>query len=322
MMDAKTKKLKQLIKAGVATEQPTFGTNPRDPWSAKADISEATPTGMLSKYLKSRGIDPKYVSKDQKDAHTKTGEFQTWLSSHVNEDIVSEDGGSDQVKAKQLMDKFLVARGIDPRYVTKDEKDAHSKSGEFDRWVQNHLSSAHEEYVPEDLGYLATQGQGGKTKERTSDIKKSSSSYKEIKTPRGPGTHNEDVYQDPQAATQTVFDGANNTNDVSERALSKAAKLIKKIYNKKVNEDLYDHEKADKSVATYGKKPKFDKTDPKESQGEKKPQAAAVLSGGTTLTGEPRDTIEIDPAMRNRPGQPDVTKKDDDKKDDKKKKDK
>ena len=58
-----------------------------------------------------------------------------------------------------------------------------------------------------------------------------------------------------------------------------------------------------------------------DSLGEKKPQAAAVLSGGTTLTGEPRDTIEIDPAMRNRPGQPDVTKKDD-KKDDKKNKDK
>ena len=85
-----------------------------------------------------------------------------------------------------------------------------------------------------------------------------------------------------------------------------------------VKEDLYDHEKEDKSVATYGKKPKHDVADPKDSKGEKKPQAASVLSGGTTLTGSKRDTVEIDPMMRVRPGQPDPTKKDEKKKDDKK----
>ena len=133
-------------------------------------------------------------------------------------------------------------------------------------------------------------------------------------------TTSEDVYQDPQAATQTVFDGANNTNDTSGRKLSKGARIVKALY-RKIKEDLYDHEKEDKSVATYGKKPKHEKADKEASVGEKKPQAAAVLSGGTTLTGTPRDTVEIDPLMRNRPGQPDVTKKDD-KKDDKKKDDK
>ena len=88
-----------------------------------------------------------------------------------------------------------------------------------------------------------------------------------------------------------------------------------------VKEELYDHEKEDKSVATYGKKPKFDKAE-KDEGGEKKPSAAATMTGGTTLTGSPRDDIEIDPMMRNRPGQPDVTKKDDKKKDDKKKEEK
>jgi hypothetical protein len=47
-----------------------------------------------------------------------------------------------------------------------------------------------------------------------------------------------------------------------------------------------------------------------------------TLTGGKTLTGTERDTVEIDPMMRNRPGQPDVTKKDDKKdgkKEDKKK---
>jgi hypothetical protein len=133
---------------------------------------------------------------------------------------------------------------------------------------------------------------------------------------------NEDMYQDPQAATQTVFDGANNTNDLAEkrRQLSKSARMIKALYKKhRVSEDMYDHEKEDKSVATYGKKPKMDTADKKDSMGENKPKAAAVVSGGTTLTGQDRDTIEIDPQMRVRPGQPDPTKKDDKKKDDDKK---
>ena len=102
--------------------------------------------------------------------------------------------------------------------------------------------------------------------------------------------------------------------------MSKSARMIKALYKKKgvVKEDMFDHEKEDKSVATYGKKPKFDKADKDDSIGENKPSAAAVMTGGTTLTGEKRDEIEIDPMMRNRPGQPDITKKDEKKKDDKK----
>jgi hypothetical protein len=105
--------------------------------------------------------------------------------------------------------------------------------------------------------------------------------------------------------------------------MSKSARMIKSLYKRKgvVKEDTYDHEKEDKSVATYGKKPKFDKAE-KDEGGEKKPTAAATLTGGTTLTGEKRDDVEIDPMMRNRPGQPEVGKKDDKKdgkKEDKKK---
>jgi hypothetical protein len=116
----------------------------------------------------------------------------------------------------------------------------------------------------------------------------------------------EDVYQDPQAATQTVFDGGNNTDDTSlnrKREMSKSARMIKALYKKHrmVKEDMYDHEKEDKSVQTYGKKPKTLKTDEKSSMGENKPDAAAIVSGGTTLTGEKRDDVEIDPMMKNRP---------------------
>ena len=132
---------------------------------------------------------------------------------------------------------------------------------------------------------------------------------------------------DAKAATNA--DGLPNAQlePVSEKKkqMSKSARMIKALYKNKrmVKEDMYDHEKEDKSVVTYGKKPKHEKADEKDSQGEKKPQAAAVLTGGTTLTGEKRDDVEIDPMMRNRPGQPDVTKKDDkDKKKEDKKKDK
>ena len=72
-------------------------------------------------------------------------------------------------------------------------------------------------------------------------------------------------------------------------------------------EDTYDFEKADKSVASYGKPPKVAKTDKAITDGDKE-QAAIVLSGGKTLTGDERDTIEIDPKMKMRPNQPEPTK--------------
>ena len=81
--------------------------------------------------------------------------------------------------------------------------------------------------------------------------------------------------------------------------------MIKSLYKKHgMKEELYDHEKEDKSVATYGKKPKTMKTDVQNSFGDNSPQAAAVLTGGKTLTGQTRDTLEIDPMMR-KPSKPD-----------------
>jgi hypothetical protein len=434
-MKNKANYIKKLVKG-----KETFGTNPMDPWSTKAGLAESA------------------------------------------------------------LDKYLLSRGIDPRFVSTNQKVAHSKSTQFQKWMQDRKV---EEYVPEDVGHMATQSAGGKTKERASSLTKTISAYKEVKTPHGPGSRHEsksqmsqltpeetqtpqekfksglkksgydpdkgakrltdliakqkkdreehekkyghlyakeeteklkvapntskgqtsnpykkdnklvsapikkeeaeieeglldfmkksskkqdaihyikvnnalkttpsgkhimkfpdresaekhanehkkknpshtvkvttdkgtedptwhggtktraysygmreDKYQDPAAPTQTVG------MEIEDR-MSKSAKMIKSIYkNKKmVKEDLYDHEKEDKSVATYGKKPKFEKADKDDSTGEKKPSAAAVVSGGTTLTGQGRDTVEIDPSMRVRPGQPDPTKKDEKKKEEKK----
>lgn len=109
----------------------------------------------------------------------------------------------------------------------------------------------------------------------------------------------EDVYQDSQAATQTAFDMGTQPDNCScdkKREMSKSARMIKALYkkHKMVKEDLYDHEKEDKSVATYGKKPKVQKIEGYSDD----EQASMVLKGGTTLTGQTRDTLEIDPVMR------------------------
>jgi hypothetical protein len=116
----------------------------------------------------------------------------------------------------------------------------------------------------------------------------------------------EDTYQDSYAATQTTGSEVVDLppdEKVNKKQLSKSARIIKSLYKKlNMKEELYDHEKEDKSVATYGKKPTMVKTD-KKSMGDNQPQAAAVLSGGKTLTGQTRDTLEIDPLMR-KPGPP------------------
>jgi len=122
----------------------------------------------------------------------------------------------------------------------------------------------------------------------------------------------EETYMDAKAATPAPMAPGEG---ISEKMTT--AQRVMMLKKKKLKEDMHDHEKEDKSVATYGKKPKFEKAE-KDNGGENKPSAAATMSGGTTLTGSKRDIVEIDPMMRNRPGQPDATKKDDKDKDKKK----
>ena len=82
-MDKKSQKIKSIVK-GTAPES-KFGTDPNDPWSAKSGITESGGThGALGVYLKSRGINPKYVTKDQKIAHTKSGQFARWMQAHMS----------------------------------------------------------------------------------------------------------------------------------------------------------------------------------------------------------------------------------------------
>jgi hypothetical protein len=115
---------------------------------------------------------------------------------------------------------------------------------------------------------------------------------------------------DSLAATGAPNDGANSPDDVAPKdknkkliQMSKSARIIKSIYNRKnMKEETFDIEKEDKSVATYGKKPKLTDNEKKIDAVGSKSSAAAIMTGGTTLTGTPRDTIEIDPMMQLKPG--------------------
>jgi hypothetical protein len=105
---------------------------------------------------------------------------------------------------------------------------------------------------------------------------------------------------DSLAATEAPSDNSDMTNGT----ISKAAKMVKDL-KRKIKEETYDWEKDDKSSMEkpYGKAPKINVTDKKGTLGDTKPEARAVMKGGTTLTGQPRDMVEIDPSMKQRPGQ-------------------
>ena len=79
-------KLKNIIKTAVkGNPEPargTVGTNPSDPWSAKAGIAESS---LLDRYLNSRGINPRFVSKETKISHAKSSEYLKWQKDHQME---------------------------------------------------------------------------------------------------------------------------------------------------------------------------------------------------------------------------------------------
>jgi hypothetical protein len=111
---------------------------------------------------------------------------------------------------------------------------------------------------------------------------------------------------DSLAATEAPSDCSDNTNSTPTTGKSYAARMVKSL-KKTVKEETYDWEKDDKSSQEkpYGKAPKINVTDKTGTLGDTKPEARVVMKGGKTLTGQPRDMVEIDPSMKQRPGQQD-----------------
>ena len=407
--------IKSIVKG--TAEKPTFGTNPRDPWSAKANIAE---DAALNTYLKSRGINPEFATKDQKVAHSKTGQFIKWKRDHMLESITEAIDKMDVVMfdipllirmleyaredAKTDMDLHKVVeklihirkKGVltmkDYTFVTRlreslelDENHVAIAMGQMmddegsmvlnqldqmDRavkmvrdyigadyekqlpaWVQSKLTLA-TDYIDTVGNYLSSKNEDvneaasasirmykalQQAKEKREREERLGNELLNKKPPEQKPVQKEEVkdeyarkvdkylkkkYAPEQKPVQKEeiesfkpMDQPNYNNSIQARQkkaddatkdknkkliqMSKSARIIKSIYKRKgMKEEIYDHEKEDKSVATYGKKPKIQRAT--DNSNMEKPQAAAIMTGGTTLTGEKRDTIEIDPMMKMR----------------------
>jgi hypothetical protein len=239
----------------------TYGTDPNEPWSAKAGIAEnitSRRASVLARFLKAKGYNPSYISKDQKDAHAKTGEFNKWKRDHgiYEEDDVNEDFTT---KINQPEIRSRVADS--PTLKRKKQLDKAAKHN----------------------------------------------AVKPGASPRTGAIQREDNFSDPKSATQAPFDAATCPNDVmpEKKRTSRAASMVKEIYkrSRSLEEGLYDWEK-DSKEKQGSKKPTL--SEPKtQSKEEGKMDARLVLKGGTTMTGQKRDVVEIDPMMKNRGKFPD-----------------
>jgi len=309
----KMKNFKQL-RNELDPKNATFGTNrnPWDPWSQKADIAEGRES-LLDKYISSLGFDPDVIPLNQKIGYSKDHAFEKWKTDRVSRSKVQEsDNLHENKKEKFAGDEVHIHSGEHSGTKGKivgfhgDHVEVKTDKGNHIYPHEDHIKVTKSSDIEEDSKF-GMSPHTHETRKKLNKLVSRAAKHREIKTPPGSmaGLRKEDKFADSYAATQTV--GMETENK------SKSNKIVG-IMKKRLKEDLYDHEKEDKSVQTYGKKPKFDKTDEKENSGDNKPKASAVMSGGTTLTKQKRDIIEIDPLMRMRPGQPDPTKKDDKKK--------
>ena len=469
-MSKRSDLLKSVIKKNAAPKA-TFGTDPRDPWSTKANISEDV---ILNTFLKSRGLNPLHVSKDQKVAHSKMGEFLKWKRNHMFDRQVSEETDkkdmvcfdipllirvleftredmSSDIELHNMVERLINMRETYPltmkEYDTitqKLVKENHiaiamgkmldDESGmvltqieELERgcamirsyigkdyekqlpaWVQakitlatdymstvgNYLVSKNEnvkeeveqideiskelthsylkqryaqtgatrqdkpkgmprakhdkqlmglhratrrltttlvlpkgtdpsqggKYTADSVEVNGTPIQEGSAALRLAQALRKEREARELKDKsREAAEKNEKAKQpvqqqentmDSLAATGAPYDCANTPDDVAPKdknkkliQMSKSARIIKSIYHRKnMKEETFDTEKEDKSVATYGKKPKMTDNEKKLDATNGKSSAAAIMTGGTTLTGTPRDVVEIDPMMKLKPG--------------------
>lgn len=211
--------------------------------------------------------------------------------------------------AKDIVDRYIKSMGYNPQTIDRNKRMALTKTIRFQQFAQR----MREEIVLEQPVASYTTTSNVKT---TAQNKPSSMGMSQTRV------HTKDMalkrrvhVNRPQPAVKTealkfpADDGiqakGSSSRVVGERRkeLSKSARIIKALYKRKgVKEEIYDHEKDDKGgKQTYGKKPKFSKVENDQiGQTENKPKAAAILTGGTTLTGQKRDDVEFDP-MLNRP---------------------
>mgnify|MGYP003340323386 FL=1 len=274
----------------------------------KEEVEQLDEDDLLNAYLKTRGINPKTASKISKIAASKTGDFNKWKMQHMRGGRLPVAPKTEQVtwkasptlKRQKTLDKAfqkskpIRIAGPDLHREEADKKDTITMDIPL---LIRMLELARED--------IKTDAQLHRIVEKLIDIRNKGTLTMDdydfvakLKEQFFP----EDTYQDSYAATQTVGPEVTSSDDTEKNQNeSKAAKMIKSL-KKTVKEDLYDWEKENKSVASYGKKPKMDAS-PND------PKAAGIIYGGKTLTGQSRDVIELDPMMKKPNPQPDFAKK-------------
>ena len=172
--------------------------------------------------------------------------------------------------------------------------------------VSSELLGRYKEKAKKSADELTATGQHKKSTDRWMNVMKATGKQMDKTTANiKKALRKEDNFGDPKAASEAPFDMGNTPNQVAPKKMSKAALMVKEIYKRKLKEDMYDWEKDQKDARPSGKKPSMQKVDGSNELGDKKPKARMVLKGGTTLTGEKRDTVEIDPMLKNRTAMPD-----------------
>jgi hypothetical protein len=294
--------LKQIIEKNVPTSPEKWARAKAAAKSKFAVYPSAYANGWASKKYKAMGGGWKSVNEEvvteKNDSHThaahyedpKTGE---WTGMNL---LVAKDDEDAIRQANEKCKEGCRLTKVERHITVKEE------AKQIDELKMSTVKSYHKKRLT-DFSYSNKKPGETSTKQRNARIKKVSAGIdRSIDRQTGYKPTSEDVYQDSQAATQTAFDMGTQADDreptySKRKEMSKSARMIKSLYrkHKMVKEDLYDHEKEDKSVAAYGKKPKVDK---QEVYSDDDTQAAMILKGGTTLTGQTRDTLEIDPVMR------------------------
>jgi hypothetical protein len=246
---------------------------------------------VVDRYIKSMGYNPETIDRNKRMAFTKTRAFQNFAA-RMNYEEVELDEAKDSYTiyhptysaAVQHAHEHLKKKGLE---ISDDDWFRHVNSGpkKPGEGQTNRLD------IPLHKDGIKTKKHAHiQVHNRGNDIK---------------NAYELNMYHEALEFGQGDFDPkGTSAKVVGEKKLSKKASVVKELYmkNRAVKEELYDHEKDDKDAGNYGKKPKLDM--PKgEQTGDKKSKAAAVMSGGTTLTGQKRDTVEIDPVLnRAKPG--------------------
>ena len=291
--------------------------NPYDQYAAMApakteeveQIDEISPATKASYVTKAKD------QIKQSEPWTKKGEYKDIAKNFIakrEKGIAKANEEVHELDEAGHLDRYIKSLGWDPKLLDMSRKQKYAQSSQYASWRQRQASvrtesmSAHEKFKAgvKKAGYDMDAGA-----KRLEDLLAKQKKEREER----------EKAEKPEMKQETMMGKLANSYEpegdslVESKHPSKAAMMVKGIFNlhkkRKMNEETYDHEKDDKQEKSLGKKPKLEVNDEKDEFGKEKASARAVLSGGKTETGTPRDTIEIDPMMRNRPGQGDISKK-------------